>query len=73
MILERIGVNRWTVVIEEDPETKDLVLPLDPEMLEALGWVEGDTVVWEVIRGENETNQVILSKKETTPQETTDD
>jgi hypothetical protein len=73
MISERISVNCWTVVVEEDPETKDLVIPLSPEMLEVLGWAEGDTLVWEIVRGENETNQVILSKKEATPQEKTDE
>lgn len=36
----------WTVELEEDPETGDLVMPLPPEMLEELGWKIGDTLVW---------------------------
>jgi hypothetical protein len=60
---ERLGVNRWTVTLEEDPATGDLMMPLPPELLEMLDWQLGDTVVWEIIRGE-QGNQVILSKKE---------
>ena len=60
---ERLGVNRWTVTLEEDPETGDLMLPLPPELLETLGWQLDDVLVWEVVRGEN-AHQVILSKKE---------
>lgn len=38
--------NSWTVTLEEDPETKDLILPLSDEMLESVGWKTGDTVEW---------------------------
>lgn len=60
---ERLGVNRWTITLEEDPATGDLMLPLPPELLETVGWQLGDVLVWEVIRGENGP-QVILSKKD---------
>ena len=36
----------WTVTIEEDPETGDLILPLPEDMLQLQGWVEGDTLEW---------------------------
>jgi hypothetical protein len=39
-------MTRWTVTIEEDPETKDLILPLPQEMLDLQGWVEGDALDW---------------------------
>ena len=49
----------WTVHLEEDPDTGDLLLPFPSEMLEQLGWAEGDTLTWTV-----KTNgSIILSKK----------
>jgi hypothetical protein len=36
----------WIVTLEEDPETKELILPFTSEMLEGLGWKEGDTLTW---------------------------
>jgi hypothetical protein len=63
MTAERLGASHWSVTLETDPETGDLMLPLPPEMLETLGWQIGDVLIWNVVRGENETNQVVLSKK----------
>lgn len=37
----------WTVTVEEDPETGDLVLPLPTELLALQGWVEGDDLDWQ--------------------------
>jgi hypothetical protein len=37
---------RWTITVEEDPETGDLILPLPPDLLELQGWKEGDTLTW---------------------------
>jgi hypothetical protein len=37
----------WVVTLEEDPETGDMILPFTPEMLEGLGWSEGDTLTWQ--------------------------
>jgi len=52
--------ERWTLTIEEDPETGDLMLPFTEEILSTLGWKEGDTLTWTV-----KTNgSIILSKKE---------
>jgi hypothetical protein len=36
----------WTVTLEEDPETGDLILPFTDEMLEEVGWQEGDVLEW---------------------------
>tara|TARA_R110000868_G_scaffold213896_1_gene464047 strand:+ start:633 stop:842 length:210 start_codon:yes stop_codon:yes gene_type:complete len=38
--------NSWTITLEEDPETKDLILPLSDELLKSVGWKEGDTLEW---------------------------
>ena len=35
---------RYEVIIQEDPETGDLFLPIPPVMLEQLGWKEGDDI-----------------------------
>lgn len=39
-------MKSWTVTLEEDTETGDLVLPFTTEMLEQVGWKEGDTIEW---------------------------
>ena len=36
----------WTVIIEEDPETGDAILPLPQEMLDEVGWKSGDNLNW---------------------------
>ena len=36
----------WTVTLEEDPKTGELILPLSDEILEGSGIVIGDTVEW---------------------------
>ena len=37
---------RWTITVEEDPKTGDLLLPLPEDMLKLQGWVEGDVLEW---------------------------
>lgn len=37
----------WTITVEEDPDTKDLILPLPQDMLEMQGWKEGDILEWQ--------------------------
>ena len=41
----------WTVIIEEDVETGDVILPFPQEMLDEVGWNPGDTLKW-VDRGD---------------------
>ena len=36
----------WTLTLEEDPETGDLLLPFTDEILKELGWKEGDVLDW---------------------------
>jgi hypothetical protein len=35
---------RFEVITHEDPETGDLLLPIPTELLERMGWKEGDTL-----------------------------
>jgi hypothetical protein len=50
--------TRWTVTVEEDPETGELILPLPADMLNMQGWVDGDTLEWK----EGENGEWFLSK-----------
>lgn len=36
----------WEVKTLEDKETGDLILPIPQELLDRLGWREGDTLSW---------------------------
>jgi hypothetical protein len=36
----------WTITVEEDPETGEIVLPLPEELLQLQGWKEGDNLQW---------------------------
>lgn len=36
----------WTVIIEEDVETGDVILPFPQEMLDEVGWMPGDNLKW---------------------------
>jgi bifunctional DNA-binding transcriptional regulator/antitoxin component of YhaV-PrlF toxin-antitoxin module len=36
----------WTLTVEQDPETGELVLPFTDEILAELGWKEGDVLEW---------------------------
>lgn len=40
--------KRYEVITQEDPETGDLILPLPPELLEQMGWKEGDEIDFSV-------------------------
>ena len=51
--------QRWTLTVEEDPETGDGVLTFPPDLLAAAGWQEGDTIVWH----DNQDGTWSLSKK----------
>ena len=39
-------MKSWTVTLEEDSNTGDLILPLTDEMLKEVGWQEGDVIEW---------------------------
>jgi hypothetical protein len=39
--------TQWTVTVQEaEDNSGDLVMPLPQEMLDQVGWVEGDTLEW---------------------------
>jgi len=49
---------QYTITIEEDPMTGDLLLPLSDEILENVGWKIGDTIDWK----DNHNGSFTLSK-----------
>jgi hypothetical protein len=36
----------WTITVEQDPETGDLVLPFPQDFLDDVGWKQGDMLEW---------------------------
>jgi hypothetical protein len=40
-------MTHWTITLETDPETGDLIMPLPTDLLNQVGWDFGDTLVWE--------------------------
>jgi bifunctional DNA-binding transcriptional regulator/antitoxin component of YhaV-PrlF toxin-antitoxin module len=38
--------KKWTINVEEDPETGDGIITFPPDLLEEAGWKEGDTLIW---------------------------
>lgn len=38
--------STWTITVEQDPDTGELVLPLPADLLVMQGWFEGDTLEW---------------------------
>jgi hypothetical protein len=53
-------MSKWTIIVEEDPETGELMLPFSDEMLSEVGWKTGDTLTWT----DNKNGSWTLSKKE---------
>jgi hypothetical protein len=53
---------KYVTELKEDPATGDALITLTPEILAEVGWVEGDTLSWEVTDG-----AIHLTKK--TPRE----
>jgi antitoxin component of MazEF toxin-antitoxin module len=35
---------RYEVIVQEDPNSDDLILPIPPQLLQQLGWKEGDDI-----------------------------
>ena len=53
-------MKTYTVIVEQDPETGELVIPFTPDMLAQVGWDFGDTIVWT----ESDHGSFILTKKD---------
>ena len=51
---------RYTVKLEVDPKTGDLVLPLPEKLMEEVGWQTGDTIDWK----DNGDGSFSMTKKE---------
>jgi hypothetical protein len=51
----------WSITIEEDPETGDLILPLPQDLLDLQGWTEGDILEW--IDNKNGSWSLVKSEK----------
>jgi hypothetical protein len=49
----------WTVTLEEDKETNELILPFPEDLLAEMNWKEGDVLDWNVVDG-----FVVITKKE---------
>ena len=47
MTFQNTEHKSWTVTVEEDPNTGELILPFTPDMLSQVGWDFGDTIIWE--------------------------
>lgn len=41
------GDNKWTILVQENNQTKELFIELPPEALAQVGWDIGDELVWE--------------------------
>lgn len=39
-------MSTYTLVVQEDPETKDLILEFPDSLMEMTGWQIGDTLEW---------------------------
>jgi hypothetical protein len=63
----------WTLTIEQDPETGDLVLPFTQEILDELKWKEGDVLEWvdnkdgswSLIKKKQKKNKKVVAKSKT--------
>jgi hypothetical protein len=43
----KIDNNNWVVTVQENGKDKELYIELPPEMLNQVGWDDGDTLLWE--------------------------
>jgi len=63
----------WTLTIEQDTETGDLVLPFTDEILAELGWKEGDVLdwvdnqdgSWSLVKKKSKKNKKVIAKSKT--------
>ena len=50
--------DSFEVITQEDPETGDMLIPIPPQLLQELGWKEGDDVDFSI----DEKGRIILKK-----------
>lgn len=41
-----VANTSWTVEVQQDPETGELMLPFPPDLLSQMGWSEGTDLFW---------------------------
>ena len=66
-------MKSWTLTVEQDPDTGDLVLPFTPEILEELKWKEGDVLEWidnkdgswSLVKKKQKKNKKVVAKSKT--------
>ena len=49
----------YEVILSEDPDTGELILPIPPELMQQMNWVEGDELSFD----QDEQGRWIISKK----------
>ena len=49
----------YEVILNEDPDTGDLILPIPPELMQQMNWVEGDELSFDL----DDQGRWIISKK----------
>ena len=49
----------YSAIVQEDPETGEAIIELPKEILESMGFIEGDEIVWEI----NDDGSIIIKKK----------
>jgi hypothetical protein len=59
----------WTVKVEQDPDTGELVLPLPADLLSQMGWIEGTDLFWEQTANKG---FILTDKKSEIPEVDTD-
>lgn len=67
--MEQKVTQMWTVKVEQDPNTGELVLPLPADLLSQMGWIEGTDLFWEETEGKN---LILTDKKPEVSQTDTD-
>ena len=60
-------MTHWTIKLEEDPETGDLIMPLPTDLLNQVGWDFGDTLIWEDLHNGSWS---LRKKEDGTPEDT---
>ncbi len=54
-------ITRYEVIVQEDEETGDLLLPLPPDLLKSLDWKEGDELEFNI----DDKGNYVISKANT--------
>jgi hypothetical protein len=50
---------QYEVILQEDPDTGELILPIPPELLSQMGWKEGDNLDFDL----DDQNRWVISKR----------